>query len=115
MLRSPVVLIEAVQLTTAYVVEYTAPNNTTTTLSAFTLNNTTATPQTVTIAILAGAGAPAAINEIVTTLSVPAAGAAPTIVSALIGHHLAAGETIQMKCSLAASVTVRASGYATTP
>lgn len=114
MQRLPVVLLASTLVPAAYAAQHTTPANATETISAFTLNNTSASPVTVSISLTPAAGAPATADEIVTNLTVPAAGAAPTIVSALVGQHLAAGQSIQMKASVANVVAARISGYQTT-
>ena len=120
MQRVPKVLVENQQLPNAYpaattaAAQYAPAANTYGTISSATLNNTTATPQTVSVSIVPAGGAQAAANEVVTTMSVPAAGSAPTTVPALVGQTLAPGEMLLIKASLAASITVRISGYETT-
>jgi len=113
MQRLPKVLVENVQLTNAYAPYYPAPANTLATINAATLNNTSGAPVTVSISIVPAAGAQGNTNEIVTNLSIPAAGAAPTVVTALLGQHLSAGETLQMKASTGTAITPRISGYET--
>lgn len=118
MQRLPIVLVENLQLPAAYAAQYTAPAtpaNALTTINAATLNNTTGSPVTVSISIVPAAGSQAAANEIVSALSIPATGTAPTVVSALIGMHLSAGETLQMKASSATAITARICGYQTVP
>lgn len=113
MQRLPKVLVENVQLTNAYASYYPAPASTLTTISAATLNNTSGAPVTVSISIVPAAGAQGNTNEIATNLSIPAAGAAPTVVAGLIGQTLGPGETLQMKASVGTAITPRISGYET--
>ena len=112
--RVPINLISNVQLTTTLTdTSYTVPANSIATISAFTLNNTTATARTVTITVIP-TGAAAAANQVATTITVPAAGAAPTIVSSLVGHSLLATWKLQMLADAATAVTPLVSGYLTT-
>ena len=85
-----------------------------TTINSFVLNNTTATPRTVTANLIPPAGAAAAANQILTTISVPAAGSPPTMVN-LIGQQIPAGWTLALIADAAAAVTALVSGYLTTP
>jgi hypothetical protein len=114
MQRLPQVLVENVQLTTSYAVYYTAPANTYATISAATFNNTSGGAVTVSVSIVPASGAQANANELATNLSIPAAGAAPTVASSLIGQTLKPGETLQIKGGSATSITPRISGYETT-
>lgn len=84
------------------------------TISAFTLNNTTANPRTVTVHVVPPGQSPGAANQIGTAISVPAAGSTPTIVSGLIGHTLPTGWMLYIFADAATAVTVLASGYLTT-
>jgi hypothetical protein len=108
--RVPAVLVNNVQLTTSYATYYTAPATGIVTFSAFDLNNTTATPQTVNISLVPSGGSQAGTNEIRTEVSV----AAKTAVTVnLAGHHMSGGMTLQMKASAATSITPEVSGYVT--
>lgn len=113
MQRLPVPVVENVQLTTAYATYY-SPNAVRATISSATLNNTSGAPVTVSISIVPAAGSQANSNEIVTNLSVPAAGAAPTTLPGLVGQTLMPGETLEMKASAATAITPRISAYETT-
>jgi predicted phage tail protein len=113
--RNPITIIGNLQLTTALTdSSYTVPANSSVTISAVELNNTTAVPQSVTIHLIPTGGSATAANQIVTTLVVGAAGAAPTLVPALVGQHILAGGKLQMLSSLAASITPLVSGYLNT-
>lgn len=112
MTRLPKVLVNNTQLTTSYATYYTAPANTTTTISAFTLNNTTAGALTANISIVPSGGSQSASNEVVTEIAL---GAKTSVqIPQLVGQHLAAGSVLQMKGSAAASITPQVSGYETT-
>jgi len=115
MQRTPVVILASYQIPLAYpgTPVHTNTSGGTETLSSVTLNNSSGAAVTVTIALTPAAAAPTAADELV-TVTVPAAGSAPTPLPALIGQHLAAGQSIQMKASTAAVVTARISGYLTT-
>lgn len=121
MQRIPVSLISNLQLTTALAgATYTTPGNTAqpssavTTINSFMLNNTTATPRTVTIHIVPFGQTANAANQVASALAVPAAGSAPTVVSSLVGQHLPVGWSLQMLADAAASITPMVSGYLTT-
>lgn len=109
--RLPKQLVAGVQLGASAASYYGVPANTSTTISAFTLNNTTATPRTVTIHVVASGGTASAANQIATTIGVPAAGSPPTVVYGLVGQTLPAGATIQMLADAATAVTPLVSGY----
>jgi hypothetical protein len=111
MQRTPAVLVNNTQLPNAYAVQYTVPANTTTTISSFTLNNTTAGALTASVSIVPSGGSQSASNEVVTDLSIAAKTSIP--VTQLVGQHMAAGSTLQMKGSAAASITAQVSGYLT--
>ena len=113
--RTPVVVLSNLQLSTSLAdTSYTVPANSTLTISAATLNNTTGTGRTVVINMIPSAGSATASNEIATNLSVPLSGSTPTVVTALIGQHLGAGGKLQMKADAATAVTPLVSGYLTT-
>lgn len=115
MQRLPKALIFNIQAPNAYGTDaYVAPANTWTTISAASFNNTSAAAVTLSVSIIPAAGSQANSNEIVTNLSIPAAGAAPTVATALIGQTLAPGERIQLKAGAATAITPRISGYETT-
>lgn len=114
MTRSPIVLLASTQLTAAYVAEHTTDSGAVDTISSFTLTNSSASPVAVTIAMTPTAAAPVAADEIA-TVTIPAVGAAPTIVSGLVGQHLVAGQSLQMKASTTGVIAARVSGYRTTP
>ena len=112
--RTPKVVIGNLQLTTTLTdTSYTVPANTVLTISAATLNNTTATPRTATINVIPNGGSAGATTQIATTLAVPAAGAAPTIVAGLVGQHIEAGGKLQAIADAGSAVTILVSGYLT--
>jgi hypothetical protein len=111
MQRLPKVLVNNLQLPSSYASQYPVPANTTTTISSFTLNNTTAGALTASISIVPSGGSQGAANEVVTELSI---GAKTSVaVPQLVGQHMAAGSTLQMKASAATSITAQVSGYTT--
>lgn len=125
MQRLPVLMIANVQLGTTVIAgaSYTTPGTAAasvntpqpyTTINSFNLNNTTATPRTVTVHKIPPAGTAAPANEIVSTISVPATGSPPTVVN-LTGSHLPAGWTLALTADAATAVTADVSGYLTTP
>lgn len=109
--RLPKVLVNNLQLPNAYATQYSVPANTTTTINAFTLNNTTAGAITANISIVPSGGSQGAANEVVTELSIAAK--TSVAVPQLVGQHMAEGSTLQMKASAAASITAQVSGYVT--
>jgi len=115
MQRVPVILVQNLQLPTTYAAQYTVNGSgAVATVSAATLNNTSGSPVTVSISVVPSGQAQANANEIVTNLSIPAAGAAPTVISSLIGQHIASGGSLQMKASSATAISACISGYLTT-
>ncbi|WP_395652560.1 hypothetical protein [Brevundimonas sp.] len=116
MQRIPVVVFNNIQLTTA-VAGATSPVPDATTLltiSAATINNTTPGAVTMDAYIVPSGGTAGAANQVISALSIPAAGAAPTILAGLIGQTVPAGGTLQLKASAATSLTPFVSGYRTT-
>jgi hypothetical protein len=110
--RVPAVLVNNVQLPNAYgAAQYPVPTNSTATISAFTLNNTTAGAVTASVSIVPSGGSQGAANEVVTELSIAAK--TSVAVSQLVGQHMAAGSSLTMKASAAASITAQVSGYVT--
>ena len=87
---------------------YTVPANSTLTISAATLNNTTAAGVTATVSATPSGGSALGV---VSALTVPAAGAAPTTVPGLVGQTLGAGGVLAAKAGSAAAVTLWLSGY----
>jgi hypothetical protein len=112
MTRTPVVLVNNVQLPNAYgAAQYVTPVNTTTTISSFTLNNTTAGAVTASISVVPSGGSQSASNEVVTELSIAAK--TSVAVPQLVGQHMTTAMSLTMKASAAASITAQVSGYAT--
>lgn len=118
MQRLPNSLVENLQLPIAYpavgAAPYVTPANTRTTLSHATLNNTTAAAVTVSVSVVPSGQTQANANEIITNMSVPASGSAPTTVPGLIGRTLMPGTVLLLKASAANAITVAISGYETT-
>lgn len=113
--RSPVVVLGNLQLSTSLAdSSYTVPANSTLTISAATLNNTTGTSRNVTANVIPSGGSATASNEIVSALVVGIAGTTPTLLSSLVGQHILAGGKLQMKADAATAVTPLVSGYLTT-
>lgn len=111
MQRIPKVLIGNVQLGITPATFYTVPSNTITTISAWTFNNTTASPRTATVNLVPSGGSPWASNQLATAIVIPASGAPPTILGGAIGQHLAAGGSIQAFADGAGAISVFISGY----
>lgn len=116
MQRIPVVIFNNLQLTTAVAGATSAVADAVslTTISSATLNNTSAGALTADLYIVPPGGAAGAANQIASALSIPAAGATPTILSALIGQTIPAGGTLQAKGSAGAALSLFVSGYRTT-
>jgi len=111
MQRFPKRLVDGSQLTTSALTYYTAPVSTLTTIAACTLTNTSATPVTATVYLVATGGTAGAANTILSARAL-AAGESFNVGSA-IGQTLAAGGQIQAFASAATSITLVASGYET--
>lgn len=114
MTNNPAQLVGDVQLTASDAPYYTVPANTRTTITSALVNNTTATPRTLTVNIVPNGSSVAAANEVVTDLVIPAAGAAPTQLTALIGQTLMPAGQISMIAEAATALTVLISGYEVT-
>lgn len=114
MQRLPKQLAGNLQLGTSISTLYTVPANTRTTIAAAALNNTSATPRTVTLHLVPSGGSATTANQIITTVTVPAAGAQPTQLPAIVGQILEAGGTIQALAEAATCITPLISGYETT-
>lgn len=99
--RTPLVMIPGTSLTTALDTSYTVPANSVATVTAVTVNNTTASARTVTLQIGG--------RDICTDMSVPAKSSA-TIPGA-VAHHLTSGQSITAKCDAASAVNLFVSGY----
>lgn len=112
MQRIPIVLVENVQLPNTYTTEFTAAAYVTINSNLF--NNTSTAPVMVSVSIVPSGGTQGNSNEVLTNVSIPAAGSQPTTLNALNGQHLNAGETLQIKASTANAITPRISGYQTT-
>jgi hypothetical protein len=120
MRRSPIVLVNNVQLPNAVAAQFTMPAGSapgvavpaasTATITAATFNNTSGAAVTVDAHLVPAAGAAANSNK-VASFSVPAG--APRIAYELIGQHLQPGWSLQMVASAATSVTAAVSGVLT--
>lgn len=115
MQRVPVPFLRNLQLTTALAgATATTPTNAYDTINAAELNNTTVTARLVTVHIVPAGSAANAGNQVGTTLTVPPAGSAPTLIPGIIGQHLNPGDSLQMLADAAAAVTPYVSVYRTT-
>lgn len=114
MQRLPKSLITNKLLTTSLAdTSYTVPAGSVLTVSALSLNNTSGTVCNVTANAVPPAGSASDANEFLSALPIPAAGAAPTTVPALVGHHFPAGTVIQFSADTGAAVSINFSGYVT--
>lgn len=104
--RVPVTILLAQIGTSA--TNYTVPANSTLTISAATLNNSTATARTATVNVTPSGGSALAV---VSALTVPVAGSAPTTVAGLVGQTLGAGGLIAATADANSAVTFWLSGY----
>lgn len=109
MQRTPKRLIDGSQLTTGAVTYYTTPINTTTTISAMSVTNTTGTARTVTVHLVPSAGSAGASNAVCSARTV-APGETFNVFGA-IGQTVPAGGTIQALADAATALTLVASGY----
>lgn len=87
---------------------YTVPANSTLTISAATLNNTTSTARTATATVTPSGGSALGI---LTALPVPISGSAPTTVPGLVGQTLTAGGVLSIVADANSAVTAWISGY----
>ena len=106
--RTPVTIFLKTLSAAATDTSYTVPPNSSLTISAATLNNSTATARTVTAQITPSGGS---ALPIVSALPVPVAGTAPTTLPGLVGQTLPAGTKLEMLADAAAAVNVLVSGY----
>jgi hypothetical protein len=113
MQRLPKRLIDGLQLTAAAAIYATVPANSLATISACSVTNTTATPQSVTLYLVPAGGAPG-VGNVVCSGRVVAPGETYNVAGA-IGQTLAAGGTVQALSDAAAALTLVASGYITVP
>lgn len=113
MQRLPKRLVDGAQLTTVAATYYTAPNNSLTTISAASVTNSTAVPQTVT-AYLVPSGGTAGVGNVVCSGRIVAPGETFNV-AGCIGQTLAAGGTLQALSDAGAALTLVASGYLTIP
>lgn len=113
MQRLPKRLVDGQQLTASAATYYTAPANSLATISAASVTNTTATPQTVTVYLVPAAGT-AGVGNVVCSGRIVASGETFNV-SGCIGQTLAAGGMIQALSDAATALTLVASGYITIP
>lgn len=106
--RVPVTLLLKQLTTTASDSAYTVPASSTLTISAATLNNTTAGAVTATVQITPSGGS---ALPIVSAYPIPVAGSAPTTVPGLVGQNMAAGAKLEAAAGANTSVNVWISGY----
>jgi hypothetical protein len=93
---------------------YTVPSNTTMTISALSFNNTSVTAQKVTINAVPAGQSIFDGNAILSDFVIPAVGAAPTAVPALVGQHFEAGTRLGFAADAAGAISPLLSGYLTT-
>lgn len=96
------------QLTASIVTYYSVPDNTSAKITAFTLCNTTATPRTVDVHLVASGESADASNQVVDSLAIGANSS--EILAEAIGQVLETGGTIQMLADAATAISVIASG-----
>lgn len=101
-------LFEALQATAAAATQYTAPAGVQTIIDKFTGTNTTASPATLTVYLVAVSGTAGVTNTIVSAKTL-AAGECYTFPE-IAGHVLNPGDFISTLAGTAAAVTIRASG-----
>lgn len=113
MQRLPKRLVDGQQLTATAAIYYTAPANSLVTISAASVTNTTATPQSLTVYLVPASGAPG-VGNVVCSGRIVAPGETFNV-PGCIGQTLAAGGTLQALSDAAAALTLVASGYITIP
>jgi hypothetical protein len=102
-------LVPTAQITAAAVTYYTAPADNSAEICAATATNVTGTARTVTVHLVASAGAAGATNIVVQTRTVPANSAVQ--LWELIGQKLPTGATIQALADAGAAVNLTIGGY----
>ena len=106
--RTPITVLLKELTTTSTDSAYTVPANSTLTISAFTLNNSTGTARTATVNVTPSGGS---AHAMVSALPVPISGNAPTTVPGLVGQTLTAGGKIEIAADANSAVNVYISGY----
>ena len=101
-------LFEALQAANAETTQYTAPGGTRTIIDKFTGTNTSGAAANITVKLIASGGAAGAGNTIVSSKTLQS-GETYTFPE-VVGHVLAAGDFISTLASVAAAITIRASG-----
>jgi len=113
MQRLPKRLVEGSQLTAVAATYYTTPANTITTISAFSVTNTTVTARAVTVHLVPSGGAAGPTNCVCPARVVPP-GETYNVTGA-IGQTMDAGGFISALADAATALTLVASGYQTNP
>jgi len=103
-------IISGSQLTTAAATYYTAAAGEKMKISMMSLTNSAATAVTATVYLVPSGGTAGVTNLILSARSIPASGGEPYIVRSALGQTIPAGGTIQALASVAASITIVASG-----
>jgi hypothetical protein len=106
--RSPITIFLGTLTTAGSGTSYTVPANSLLTISAATLNNTTGTARTSTVQVTPSGGS---ALPIVSVLPVPAAGAAPTTLTSLVGQTIGAGAKVEALADANSAVNIWVSGY----
>lgn len=101
-------LIEPLAITNSQVTQYSTPASTRTIIDKFSATNTSGTAATLSVNLVAAAGAAGAANLIISAKSL-AAGECYTCPE-LVGHILNAGDFISTLAGTTLVITVRASG-----
>tara|TARA_R110000782_G_scaffold55229_1_gene116485 strand:- start:77 stop:415 length:339 start_codon:yes stop_codon:yes gene_type:complete len=112
MQRLPKRIIDGARLTTSAGIYYTTLDNTLMTVSAITLMNDTSGAVTATIHLVPFGATPTSLNKVLSARTI--APGESYNVGSVIGQTMAAGGTIQALASVAASISIIASGYETT-
>lgn len=107
MATTPAVLIESKFAENAQTTQYTS-NLVQTAIDKFTATNVTGSAATISVNLVAPAGAAGSSNTITFTKTIPA-GKSYTFPE-IVGHILAAGGFISTLCSTASAIVIRASG-----
>lgn len=113
--RLPKVIVENVLLTATNAAYGTAVAlNAYQTINSAVATNTTGTAQSLDIYLVPSGGTPGEGNRVVAAMIIPSLGAAPTVLSPLVGQHLMQGGQVYAKAGAATAINLRISGYETT-
>lgn len=110
--RLPKIIVENV-LIGASVQAYGEPvaSNAYQTINSAVATNTSDTAQPLDIFLVPAADEPGESSRVVAAMIIPSVGAAPTVLSPLVGQHLMQGGQVYAKAGAAGAINLRISGY----